>query len=143
MAEAGAPRMVAAALLASVTLAMVWVSSARAFDPVVEAKNFSKIEERQTIYDTPQYQLAAAHGLDAERARGARRAGRRPRARVRDPTSAGTGDDGCAGDVRLYDWESNGYGIVQPVLFTARNGATLSGHVWATRAGPAHAARAS
>jgi len=26
---------------------------------------------------------------------------------------------------------------VQPVLFTARNGATLSGHVWATKAGPA------
>ena len=26
---------------------------------------------------------------------------------------------------------------MQPVLFTARNGATLSGHVWATRAGPA------
>src|SRR5213078_1531581 len=47
------------------------------------------------------------------------------------------GDDGCAGDVRLYDWQANGYGIVQPVLFTARNGATLSGHVWATKAGPA------
>ena len=36
--------------------------------------------------------------------------------------------------MRLYDWESNGYGIVKPVLFTARNGATLSGHVWATKA---------
>src|SRR5436305_3247005 len=47
------------------------------------------------------------------------------------------GNDGCAGDVRLYDWQTNGYGIVQPVLFTARNGATLSGHVWATKAGPA------
>jgi dienelactone hydrolase len=48
-----------------------------------------------------------------------------------------SGDDGCAGDVRLYDWQTNGYGIVRPVLFTARNGATLSGHVWATRGGPA------
>jgi dienelactone hydrolase len=47
------------------------------------------------------------------------------------------GNDGCAGDVRLYDWQTKGYGIVQPVLFTARNGATLSGHVWATKAGPA------
>src|SRR5205085_11424796 len=36
------------------------------------------------------------------------------------------GNDGCAGDVRLYDWQTNGYGIVQPVLFTARNGATRS-----------------
>jgi dienelactone hydrolase len=26
---------------------------------------------------------------------------------------------------------------VQPVLYTARNGATISGHVWATKAGPA------
>ena len=48
-----------------------------------------------------------------------------------------TGDDGCAGDVRLYDWEAKGYGIVEPVLFTARSGATISGRVWATKAGPA------
>ena len=47
-----------------------------------------------------------------------------------------TGDDGCAGDVRLYDW-SPGYGIVKKVLFTARSGATISGRVWATKAGPA------
>jgi hypothetical protein len=47
------------------------------------------------------------------------------------------GGDGCAGDARLYDWQSKGYGIVKPVLFTARNGATLSGHVWATKSGPA------
>ena len=91
MAEAGAPRMVAAALLASVTLAMVWVSSARAFDPVVEAKNFSKIEERQTIYDTPQYQLAAAH--DLRRRTGWRRSPHRPPtpSASSSPTSAGTG----------------------------------------------------
>ena len=38
-----------------------------------------------------------------------------------------SGDDGCAGDVRLYDWQAKGYGIVQPVLFTARSGATISG----------------
>ena len=137
MAEAGAPRVVAAALLASVTLAMVWVSSARAFDPVVEAKNFSKIEERQTIYDTPQYQLelrtiSTQNGLAALATQAA------------DPEREFESDlcwnlnDGCAGDVRLYDWESNGYGIVKPVLFTARNGATLSGHVWATKAGPKH-----
>src|SRR5947199_418298 len=44
-----------------------------------------------------------------------------------------TGEDGCAGDVRLYDWGPNGYGVVQKVLFTARSGATISGRVWATR----------
>src|SRR3954464_2151181 len=48
-----------------------------------------------------------------------------------------TYEDGCAGDIRLNDWGPKGYGIVKPVLFTARNGATLSAHVWATRAGPA------
>jgi dienelactone hydrolase len=32
---------------------------------------------------------------------------------------------------------TDGYGIVRPVLFTARDGATISGHVWATVAGPA------
>ena len=49
----------------------------------------------------------------------------------------GNGMDGCAGDTRLYAWQSHGYGIVRPFLFTARNGATLSGHVWATKKGPA------
>ena len=53
-----------------------------------------------------------------------------------DATLCGTGNDGCAGDVRLYDWEQNGHGISRPVLFTARNGAVLSGQVWATKSGP-------
>ncbi|MGH2981291.1 MAG: hypothetical protein ACRDKV_04500, partial [Solirubrobacterales bacterium] len=43
----------------------------------------------------------------------------------------------CAGDVRFYDWQKKGYGLVQPVLYTARDGATISGNVWRTRAGPA------
>ena len=42
----------------------------------------------------------------------------------------------CAGDVRFYDWEDAGFGIVEPVLFTARNGSTISGRVWATKSGP-------
>src|SRR6201999_4400688 len=42
-----------------------------------------------------------------------------------------------AGDIRLNDWGANGYGIVRPILFTARDAATISGHVWATVAGPA------
>src|ERR671935_677275 len=107
-----------------------------AFDPVVEAKNFSKVEERQRIYDTPEYQaqlrlVSHQNGMNALAIQ------------ATDPEREFVSDlcwnqnDGCAGDVRLYDWQARGYGIVQPVLFTARNGATLSGHVWATRAGPA------
>ncbi len=47
------------------------------------------------------------------------------------------GGFGCAGDIRLYDLEERGRGLVRPVLWTARNGSTVSGHVWATREGPA------
>src|SRR4029077_1378861 len=42
----------------------------------------------------------------------------------------------CAGDVRFYDWQKDGYGLMHPVLFTARDGATLSGTVWRPKAGP-------
>ena len=106
------------------------------FSPVVEAQNFSKVEERQAIYDTPDYQVLLrtvsamnAAAADAEQ--------------VNDPARefadhvCRSGEDGCAGDARLYRWQTSGYGIVQPVYFTARDGATLSGHVWATRSGPA------
>ncbi len=44
--------------------------------------------------------------------------------------------NGCAGDVRLYDWARNGSGNVLPVLFTQRNGSTLSGRVWWTDSHP-------
>lgn len=43
----------------------------------------------------------------------------------------------CAGDVRLYEWEENGFGNATDVLFGGRSGATISGRVWATDAGPA------
>jgi hypothetical protein len=106
------------------------------FDPIVEAQNFSITQQRQAIYDTPSYQaqLAAASASSTAQALAAEAA---------DPGRFFTDDvcwnlaHGCAGDIRLDDWASNGYGIVRPVLFTARDGATLSGHVWATMAGPA------
>jgi dienelactone hydrolase len=41
----------------------------------------------------------------------------------------------CAVDPRLVGFASQG-GISEPVLFTSRTGATLSGHLWATVAGP-------
>lgn len=105
-------------------------------DPVVEAKNFAVTLERQRIYNTVGYQaqllrVGTVNGAHAEYEQAA------------DPGRQFVSDlcwsgfNACAGDVRLYDWATNGYGIVRPVLFTARNGATLSGHVWATTAGPA------
>jgi hypothetical protein len=38
--------------------------------------------------------------------------------------------DLCAGDPRLYDWGGK-YGIVRPVHYVNRNGALISGHLWA------------
>jgi dienelactone hydrolase len=42
----------------------------------------------------------------------------------------------CPIDPRLENWPARG-GVVKPVLYTSRSGATMSGHIWATAAGPA------
>jgi dienelactone hydrolase len=105
------------------------------FDPVVEAQNFSITQQRQAIYDTPEYQAQ----LTADSASSLSEA---LTTQAADPGRFFTNNlcwnrgNGCAGDVRLNDWVANGYGISDPVLFTARNGATLSGRVWATVGGP-------
>jgi dienelactone hydrolase len=107
-----------------------------AFDPAVEAQNFSITQQRQAIYDTPQYQGELAADSAQSQADGQLTAAADPERNFTDDLCWNHGN-GCAGDIRLNNWASNGYGIVRPVLFTARNGATLSGHVWATVAGPA------
>jgi dienelactone hydrolase len=120
----------------AVALGLIWGPAvASAFDPVYEAKNYSKTLERARVYSTPEYQLRL-------RQQSLENSNQAALALLRDPERnfinlCGNGFDGCAGDVRLYDWGPKGYGIVKPILFTARNGATLSGHVWATKAGPA------
>ena len=108
---------------------------ANAFDPAVEAQNFSKTQERQTIYNTPEYQLLLRQVSAQNRAAALAMQAADPERNFSGHLCA-SGEDGCAGDARLYDWGPKGYGIVKPVLFTARSGATISGHVWATRAGP-------
>jgi dienelactone hydrolase len=125
------------------TLSVVAIQAAPAvamppttFNPVVEAQNYSIIEQRQTIYDTPQYQAQLAADSAASTAQALA-------TEAADPGRFFTDDlcwnlsNGCAGDIRLNNWATNGYGIVRPVLFTARDGATISGHIWATVAGPA------
>jgi len=42
----------------------------------------------------------------------------------------------CPIDPRLQNW-ADGSGIVAPVLYTSRSGGTISGHLWATKSGPA------
>ncbi|MEA2451263.1 MAG: hypothetical protein QOG63_3195, partial [Thermoleophilaceae bacterium] len=129
-------RAVVGGALCAVAVLGAGAASAGAFDPVVEAKNYSKVEERARIYDTPEFQAKLAQVSSDNLANALA-------IQATDPERQFTSDlcwnggNGCAGDVRLYDWQAKGYGVVQPVLFTARNGATLSGHVWATREGPA------
>ncbi len=124
---------------AAATLGAAPVSGASppaSFSPLTELQNFSITQERQSVYDTPEYQarLAEQSVLNGTEALAAQAA---DPGRFFTNNLCWNGDNGCAGDVRLYDWQRNGYGIVRRVLFTARDGATISGRVWATAAGPA------
>ncbi len=127
------PAIIAALLLGAAPAA---AKPPTVFNPIVEAQNFSITQQRQAIYDTPQYQAQLAIDSAAGTANALA-------AEAADPGRFFTDDlcwnlgNGCAGDIRLYNWAANGYGLVRPVLFTARDGATISGHVWATVAGPA------
>jgi dienelactone hydrolase len=123
-------------LILTAALAALFAAPAEAqFSPDREARNYSKIHERAGEHGTPQYRTELARrSIEGHQEALAIRAD--------DPERDFTGNlcwghgDGCAGDIRLYDWEAKGHGIVRPVLYTARNGATISGHVWATRSGP-------
>ena len=52
-----------------------------------------------------------------------------------------TGDDGCAGDVRLYDWEKRATGSWSRCSSPRAAARRSPGHVWATKTGPVEAAR--
>ncbi|MDX6616487.1 MAG: hypothetical protein QOD60_1578 [Solirubrobacterales bacterium] len=124
----GLPAVLCAALLAP--------ASASAFDAGKELLNFSKTTERERYVTlTPDFlslllsQTATAPletlnqlATDPERM---------------PANVCGIRGFECAGDVRFYDWGKRTGNIQQPVLFTARDGATLSGTVWATKDGPA------
>ena len=107
-----------------------------AFDPLYEQQNYSKIDERaKRDAADPEFQRLL-------REAGVRRQAEKEEIRLEDPERDFTANlcsnhmDGCAGDVRMYDWPDRGAGLRQPVLWTARNGATISGHLWMTRSGP-------
>lgn len=105
-------------------------------DPAQEAANFSKTGERAPDYLTPKA-LADQATQGAESFTGGLAE------QVTDPGRLFLTDVcwskslACGGDTRLAHWEERGYGIVEPVHFVARNGSTMAGHVWATKAGPA------
>jgi dienelactone hydrolase len=123
---------IALALIVPSTAATASPSS---FDPVVEAQNFSITGQRPALVSTPEYQQRLASQSTTNLLEATRILATDPERNFATDLCWNQGN-GCAGDVRLYDWASHGYGLVRPVLFTARNGATISGHVWATVAGP-------
>src|SRR2546423_9647499 len=99
------------------------------FDPVLEAENFSITQQRQAVYDTPEYQVQLAEQSKANREEATKEQAADLERNFSDDLCYG-GENGCAGDVRLYGWEANNYGRVRKVLFTARNGATISARIW-------------
>ncbi len=126
------------ALALAAALAVVHAAPAAAqFDPAYEASNFSKTNERAAIHSTPEYQALLAQVSAANSTEAARIAAADPERSFVGQTACWTYGEACAGDARLYDWLPKDYGQVVPVVFGARNGATLSGRVWFTRAGPA------
>jgi len=128
---------ISAALLGAAGVLLWGSARAAAFDPVVEATNFSKISERQVhLTSKPDFQVRMAE-------QNARDQVDYPLIIAGDPERNFTQNIcshrtfECAGDVRFYDWDPAGHGIMRPVLFTARNGATISGTVWARKDGAA------
>ena len=120
----------------TVLLALVLTAPARAFDPATEALNYSKIHERERyLTATPAFQARMARQNAEDQVDYAQLvAGDRERDFTQNICSHRTFE--CAGDVRFYDWGRDGRGEVRPVLFTARNGATISGNVWKAERGP-------
>ncbi|GEM_PF-1864584 len=126
-------RLATAALLA---LSLAVPAAAQAFDAASEARNFAAITERQRYLTlTPEFQ-------EQLQEQNARDAVELPKLLARDPERDPLGNicvhrkNECAGDLRFYRWARQGFGIRRPVLYTARDGATISGNVWATRQGP-------
>ncbi len=125
------------AAMALALLALLMPAVAHAFDPGLEARNFAKTTERDTqIAKTPAYQLLLRQKEVENTAENARILATDPE-RLPWGNVCATRLRECAGDVRFYGWPDAGFGMREPVLFTARSGATISGNVWATKDGPA------
>ena len=124
-------------VLAALAAAAVSAAGAHAFDAALEVKNFAKTTERMTYVTlTPEFQSRLIQA-DADNLASFVQIPLADPERNYAGNVCANGGQECAGDVRFYDWKDAGFGMVQPVLFTARNGSTISGRVWATTGGPA------
>lgn len=116
-------------MVAACAFACILAGPASAYDPAQERDNYSKINERfahdqanadyQTHLRTRSLQnmleVVEEDLTDSERRR---------------LTLCGTRMDGCAGDVRLYDWGDK-YGVFREISYVNRNGAVIEGGIWA------------
>lgn len=126
--------MACALVLLGAVLAAAPAGAAMLVNPVAEGRNLLVSQEREAQFGSPSMLGEAAAATSAYQkqrlAVTVTDPGRQP-----NPNSCTT-VVACSVDPRLEHWGAHG-GIVDPVLFSARSGATLSGHVWATKAGPA------
>jgi hypothetical protein len=83
--------------LAAVGLALAIAAPAGAFDPLVEAQNYNKGSERQTIYDTPSYQTLLFQVSQRNDREAATAQASDPERQFQTDLCA-RGDNGCAGD---------------------------------------------
>ena len=123
----------------AIALAAAAAPAAHAFDAAREASNYSKINERfQHVYGLdPDYQAnlaALSTENELEYAILATDGPARPFGRDFTGNLCAHHGNGCAGDIRYYPWGDSEGATVKRVLFTARNGSTLSGHVWTSDA---------
>ena len=142
MTHFGMPRLMRGALVIAGTLAVsaIGPASVSAFDPATEAKNVAKTQERaQFDYGRPDYQARLRADSLVGRSEGLSIIAQDGPAQTFGRDFLGnlcwSHEDGCAGDVRFWHWGDNANFVRKPVLFTARNGSTLSGHVWYTISG--------
>ena len=111
-------------------------AQAAAFDQDAESDNRAKQRERDEIHQADDYQAALSERSQTNTEQVAAIQAADPERNFLANLCFTYGRT-CAGDIRLYDWQAKEHGIVRRVLFTARSGATITGHVWATRSGPA------
>jgi len=124
------------ALTGACAAALALPAGAGGYSLDAEVRNFLKITERERYITLQPQFLVDLHLRSTEALL------ERARAIAADPERLPANLCGikgleCAGDIRFHDWHERADGIRAPVVFTARSGATLSGHVWAARNGPA------
>jgi dienelactone hydrolase len=123
--------------LAAAALLLGAPAAAHAFDAVVEARNYSKIHERELhVTAKPEFQARMAEQTARDNVEYPQIVAADPERNFTENVCSHRALE-CAGDVRFYDWGNERSRLTRPVLYTARNGATISGTVWATEAGPA------